>query len=155
MYCNWYNVNIYIYICYLPWLCVCLVICVNCDFQIGSVCRSRLHISRAAPNVRLPWTCHCHFCACRARRGNSQRLAKSSPYAGPSAGAESARLWKWHGWCLLEARYGGLDTCSVSRSRLHTSCLFYVYRLISVFLLVKLGSVYYLLIYNLVGCASG
>ena len=29
--------------------------------------------------------------ACRARRGNS-RLAKSSPYAGPSAGKEVARL---------------------------------------------------------------
>ena len=28
-------------------------------------------------------------------------LAKSSPYAGPSAGAEVARLRKWHVWCLL------------------------------------------------------
>ena len=32
---------------------------------------------------KLAWTRH--FCACGARRGNSQRLAKSSPYAGPSA----------------------------------------------------------------------
>ena len=31
----------------------------------------------------------CHFCACRARRGNSQCLAKSSPFAGPSAGSKS------------------------------------------------------------------
>ena len=36
-----------------------------------------------------------HFSACKARRGNSQSLAKSSPYAGPSAGAEVARLRKW------------------------------------------------------------
>ena len=38
-------------------------------------------MSQAASNVQIPWTCH--FCACRARRENSQRLAKSSPYAGP------------------------------------------------------------------------
>ena len=46
----------------------------------------------------------CHFCACRARRGNSQRLAKSSPYAVPPAGTctEVARLRKWHVWCFLE-----------------------------------------------------
>ena len=51
---------------------------------------------QAAPNIsmRLRWACH--FCACRARRGNSQCLAKSSPYAGLSAGTEGARLWKWH-----------------------------------------------------------
>ena len=53
---------------------------------------------QAAPNVLLPQTCH--FCACRARRGNSRSIAKSSPYAGPSAGAEVAHLWKWHVWCL-------------------------------------------------------
>ena len=35
------------------------------------------------------YTYICHFRACRVRRGNSQRLAKSSPYAGPSAGAKS------------------------------------------------------------------
>ena len=34
----------------------------------------------------------CHFCACRARRGNSKCLAKSSSYAGPSASTEVARL---------------------------------------------------------------
>ena len=45
----------------------------------------------------------CHFCACRARRGTWQRLAKSSPYACPSAGAEVARLLKWHVWCLLDS----------------------------------------------------
>ena len=28
-------------------------------------------------------------------------LAKSSPCAGPSAGAENARLRKWRVWCLL------------------------------------------------------
>ena len=63
----------------------------------------------AAPNVPLPSTCHC--CACRARRRNSQYLPKSSPYAGPSAGAEVARfygsgtsgaLWR------LRARHGFL-----------------------------------------------
>ena len=32
---------------------------------------------------------------------NSQRLAKSSTFAGASAGAEVARLRKWHVWCLL------------------------------------------------------
>ena len=53
---------------------------------------------QAAPNVLLPSACH--FCACRARRGNSH-LAKSRPYAGLSAGAEVARLPKWHVWCLL------------------------------------------------------
>ena len=42
----------------------------------------------------------CHFCGCRVRRGDSQRLAKSSPYAGPSAGAEIACLRKWHVWSL-------------------------------------------------------
>ena len=56
-------------------------------------------MNRAAPPVRFPRTCH--FCTCRARRGNSQRLAKSSPHAGPFAGAEVARLRKWHVWCLL------------------------------------------------------
>ena len=45
---------------------------------------------QAAPNVRLRRTCH--FCAFRARRGNAQCLVKSSPYAGPSAGTEVARL---------------------------------------------------------------
>ena len=55
---------------------------------------------QAAPNMLRSQTCH--FCACRVRRGNSQRLAKSSPYAGFSAGAEVARLRKWHVWCLLE-----------------------------------------------------
>ena len=54
---------------------------------------------QAAPNVRLQRTCH--FCACRARRRNSQCLTKSSPYAGPSAGTEVARLRKWYVWCLL------------------------------------------------------
>ena len=57
---------------------------------------------QAAQNVRLPQTRH--FCACRARRGNSQCLAKSSPYAGPSAGAEVPRFTKWHVWCLLADR---------------------------------------------------
>ena len=33
-------------------------------------------------------------------RDKSQCLARSSPYAGPSAGAEVARLRKWHVWCL-------------------------------------------------------
>ena len=37
----------------------------------------------------------------RARRGNSQGLAQSSPYAGPSASIKVARLRKWHAWCLL------------------------------------------------------
>ena len=45
---------------------------------------------QATPDVRLPRTCH--FWACRARRGNSQCLPKSRPYAGPSAGTEVARL---------------------------------------------------------------
>ena len=45
---------------------------------------------QAAPNVRPPRTCH--FCACRTWRINSQLLAKSSPYAGPSAGGEVARV---------------------------------------------------------------
>ena len=58
-----------------------------------------IYIIQAAPNVRLPRTCH--FCACRARRGSSQCLAKSSPYAGPSAGTEVARLRKWQAWYLL------------------------------------------------------
>ena len=35
-----------------------------------------------------------------AAGGNSQCLVKSSPYAGPSAGAEVARLRKWQVWCL-------------------------------------------------------
>ena len=52
----------------------------------------KLPVRRYHPNVRLPRTRH--LCACRARRGNSQRLAKSSPYAGPSAGTEVARLRK-------------------------------------------------------------
>ena len=39
--------------------------------------------------------------ACGARRGNSQGLAKSSPCAGPSAGAEVVCcLRKWRVWCL-------------------------------------------------------
>ena len=49
-------------------------------------------------SVLIPQTCH--FCACRVRRGNSLCLAKSSRYAGPSAGAEVACLRKWHVWCL-------------------------------------------------------
>ena len=55
--------------------------------------------TQAAPNVPLPWKCH--FCACKARGRNSPRLAKSSPYASPSAGAEVASLRQWHVWCLL------------------------------------------------------
>ena len=38
---------------------------------------------------------------------NSQCLAKSSPYAGSSAGAEVARLRKWHVWCLLVSPLSG------------------------------------------------
>ena len=38
----------------------------------------------------------CHFCGCRARRGDSRGLDKSSPYASPSRGAEVARLRKSH-----------------------------------------------------------
>ena len=51
-------------------------------------------------NVRLPCAT-IHVCACRARRENSQYLAKSSPYEGHSAGTEVAGLRKWHVWCLL------------------------------------------------------
>ena len=48
---------------------------------------------QAAPNVlTTSASITCHVCACETRRGNSQRLAKSSPYAGPSAGAEVALL---------------------------------------------------------------
>ena len=38
----------------------------------------------------------CYFCACGARRGTTQSLAKSSLYEGPSAGTftEVARLVK-------------------------------------------------------------
>ena len=36
----------------------------------------------------------------QSSKTNSQCLAKSGPYAGPSAGAEVARLRKWHVWCL-------------------------------------------------------
>ena len=61
-----------------------------------------LREDQAAPKVRLRWTCH--FCAYRARRGNSQRLAKSIPYVGPSTGTEVARLRKWHVWCLLDGK---------------------------------------------------
>ena len=44
--------------------------------------------------------------------GNSQYLAKSSPCAGPSAGAEVARLGKWRVWCLL-------GECSVGCNCVH------------------------------------
>ena len=73
---------------------------------------------QAAPKVRLP--CTCHFCACRARRENPQCLAKSSPYAGPSAGTEVARLRKWHVWCILVQC--GLDSCEVASRRAALSC---------------------------------
>ena len=38
----------------------------------------------------------------------SQRLAKSSKYAGPSAGTEVACMRRWHAWCLLERRPRGI-----------------------------------------------
>ena len=61
------------------------------------------------------------ICACRAGRGNSQRLAKSSPYAGPSAGTEVARLRKWHVWCLLGGRsHGILITITYSNTNTNT-----------------------------------
>ena len=69
---------------------------------------------QAAPNVLLLQTRH--FRACRARRGSSRRLAKSSPYAGPSAGPEVARLRKWHAWCLLADRSRRLTASVVASS---------------------------------------
>ena len=39
--------------------------------------------------------------------GEIQCLAKSSPYASPSAGAEVAHSQKWHVWCLLVLRVAG------------------------------------------------
>ena len=75
--------------------------------------------------MRLP--CTCHFCACRARRENPQCLAKSSPYAGPSAGTEVARLRKWHVWCLLVVYpraaklFTLLDVCVSSLRRGHAN----------------------------------
>ena len=56
----------------------------------------------------------------RARRGNSQCLAKSSPYAGPSAGTEVARLRRWHVWCLLGH---GTRACVRASHRLASPCL--------------------------------
>ena len=56
--------------------------------------------NQAAPNVRQRVT------SAPAELGAEihKRLAKSSPYAGLSAGAEVARLRMWHVWCLLEQR---------------------------------------------------
>ena len=55
---------------------------------------SEIRGSRRRPTrcrgVLLPQTCR--FCAYTIRRENSQCLAKSSPYAGPSAGTEVARF---------------------------------------------------------------
>ena len=81
----------------------------NPDVKLSSVRmvtaeRGSLESFQAAPNVRLPRACH--FCACRARRGNS-RLAKSSLYAGPSAGTEVTRLRQWHVWSLPVLRPPG------------------------------------------------
>ena len=48
--------------------------------------------------MRLLWT----WPLLRLLGWEIQCLAKWSPYAGPSAGKEVARLRKWHVWCLLE-----------------------------------------------------
>ena len=50
-------------------------------------------------DVLLPQICH--FCVCRARRGNPQLPAKSSPYAGPSAGTEVARFYGSGTFCAF------------------------------------------------------
>ena len=60
----------------------------------GGPARPRPHPPppRNGQNAPLPQT---HLCACRARRGNPQHLAKSSPRAGGhSAGAEVTMSWK-------------------------------------------------------------
>ena len=69
-------------------------------------CRERL--VRNTPVTRIPphlatWHETCHFCepatsAAAELGGETQRLAKSRPHAGPCAGAEVARLRKWHVW---------------------------------------------------------
>ena len=48
--------------------------------------------------------------------GEICNVAKSSPYAGPSAGTEVARLRKWHVWCLL-GESGRLAAVSLARWR--------------------------------------
>ena len=58
---------------------------------------------QAAPNVRLRRTYHC--CARGARRENPQCLAKSSPYAGPSAGTEVAKYCEGSIWPIRVYRH--------------------------------------------------
>ena len=59
--------------------------------RVGVANETGRMMSGGTKRAPLPQTCH--FCACRAQRGNSQCLAKSSPYVGPSAGAEVARVY--------------------------------------------------------------
>ena len=42
-----------------------------------------------------------HACFVESRITILCHMIQSSPYAGPSAGAEIACLRKWHVWCLL------------------------------------------------------
>ena len=66
------------------------------------------NVSNLCPDAAAPLLWRHQTCDFRellrlqSSEGNSQRLAKSSPYAGPSTGKEVARLWKWHVWCLLK-----------------------------------------------------
>ena len=76
-------------------------------------------VHQAAPNMLLPRTRH--FCTCRDRRGNSPCLAKSSPYAGPSAGAEVTRFGKWHAWCL-RVRVNAVSVCDMCMSVCCVTC---------------------------------
>ena len=69
---------------------------------------SQTPVCQAAPNVLLPWTRH--LCGCRARRGNSQRLARSSAQVLPQeqklhvyrSGTFGAfKTYKNLGYCLI------------------------------------------------------
>ena len=76
------HMHIYIYIC----VCIYIYMYSHMCIYIYIYIYQGRDTHRAAPNMRLPSTRRFH--PCRAPRENSQRLAKSRPYAGPSAGAE-------------------------------------------------------------------
>ena len=48
----------------------------------------------------------------QSSEGKFKCLAKSSPYAGPSAGTEVARLQWWRVWCILVWRSAARDLTS-------------------------------------------
>ena len=91
-------VYIYIYIC--VYMCVCIYIYIYTHiYTLLIILIIIVHMSggtKRATSVSVPRL------RLQSSEGKFTISLKSSSYAGASAGAEVARLRKWHAWCLLE-----------------------------------------------------